>query len=169
METRAGWTEVALLLYVVRGPLTLLLYRYGEAYAPHRAEKYLFRRCLEDKARHLAYGMAHLKYAVENRDPGFGLGLNNLMRSVERDLVQEMNDPVLWEALAIIFGGGVANISEGMTVVKNLQQQYIEEYLARMKWAGIGKTEANLSPDLAGYLRREPANQPASQEEAAAA
>ena len=155
MEARSGWTEVALFLYVVRGSLALLLYRYGEAYAHHAGDKYLFRRCLEDKARHIAYGMAHLKYAVENREPGFGLGLNNLMRGVERDMAQELADPVLWEALAIIIGGGVANIAAGMAKVKDLQQQYIEQYLARMKWAGIGKTEANLSPDLAVYLRRE--------------
>ena len=154
LETRAGWTETALFLYVVRGTLTLLLYRYGEAYAGQPAEKYLFRRCLEDKARHLAYGMAHLKYAVANQEPGFGLGLNNLMRGVERDLVQDLSDPVLWEALAIIIGGGVANIAAGMAVVRNLQQQYIEQYLSRMQWVGIGKTEANLTPGLAAYLRR---------------
>ena len=167
METRSGWTEVALFLYLVRGPLTLLLYRYGEAYAPHAAEKFMFRKCMEDKARHLAYGMAHVKYAVENRDPGFSMGLNNLMRSVERDLSQEMRDPVLWEALAIIFGGSVANMAAGMEIVKDLQQRYMEEYLARMQWVGIGKTEANLSPDLAVYLRR-PSPDPAEPAEAGA-
>jgi hypothetical protein len=158
METRSGWTEVTLFLYVVRGTLTLLLYRYGEAYATRPAEKYLFRRCIEDKARHLAYGMTHLKYAVENREPGFGMGLNNLMRGVERDLVQDFKDPVLWETLAIIFGGGVANMSEGMEVVKRFQKEYIEQYLTRMKWVGIGKTEENLTPDLAVYLGREEAS-----------
>ncbi len=155
MEVRAGWTEAALYLYILRGSLTLLLYRYGEAYAYNPADKYLFRRCIEDKARHIAYGMAHLKYAVEHQDEGFATGLSNLMRGVERDVSLELKDPVLWEALAIIFGGGLANISSGMEVVKDLQQRYVEGYLARMKWAGIPKTEANLSPDLAVYLRRE--------------
>ena len=158
MEVRAGWTEAALYLYVIRGSLTLLLYRYGEAYACNPADKYLFRRCLEDKARHLAYGMSHLKYAVEHQDEGFAKGLSNLMQGVEHDIGLELKDPVLWEALAIIFGGGLANISSGMEVVKDLQQRYIEEYLARMKWAGIPKTENNLSPVLAAYLRREEAS-----------
>ena len=158
MEARAGWTEVSIFLYVIRGSLTLLLYRYGEAYARNAADKYMFRRCLEDKARHMAYGMAHLKYAVENREPNYALGLNNLMRGVERDLVQDMKDPVLWEALAIIFGGGVANIADGMEVVKRFQREYMEQYLARMKWVGIGKTEDNLTPDLAAYLGREEAS-----------
>ena len=155
METRPGWTEVAMFLYLVRGPLTLLLYRYGEAYARNPADKFLFRKCLEDKARHMAYGMAHVKYAVENQPAGFGQGLGNLMRGVERDLVQDLKDPVLWEALAIIIGGSVAGIAQGMAVVDALKQRYIEEYLKRMQWAGVNKTEANLSPDLAAFLRRD--------------
>ena len=158
MEARAGWTEVCIYLYIIRGTLTLLLYRYGEAYARNKVDKYLFRRCMEDKARHMRYGMQHLKYAVENREPNFAMGLNNLMRGVERDLVQDLKDPVLWETLAIIFGGGVANMSEGMEVVKRFQKEYIEQYLTRMKWVGIGKTEENLTPDLAVYLGREEAS-----------
>ena len=158
VEVRAGWTEAALYLYIIRGPLTLLLYRYGEAYAYNPTDKYLFRRCLEDKARHMAYGMAHVKYAVEHQDEGFAKGLSNLMQGVEHDVGLELKDPVLWEALAIIFGGRLANISAGMEVVKDLQKRYIEEYLARMEWVGIPKTENNLSPVLASYLRREEAS-----------
>ena len=155
IETRPGWTEVAMFLYLVRGPLTLLLYRYGEAYARNRADKFLFRKCLEDKARHLAYGMAHIRYAVEHQPEGFGRGLGNLMRGVERDLVRDLKDPVLWEALAIIIGGSVANIAQGMAVVDGFKQRYIEDYLGRMQWVGIDKTEANMAPDLAAFLRRE--------------
>ena len=158
VEVRAGWTEAALYLYIIRGPLTLLLYRYGEAYANNAADKYLFRRCLEDKARHMAYGMAHVKYAIEHQGENFAKGLSNLMRGVENDMGLELKDPVLWEALAIIFGGGLENISAGMDVVKDLQQRYVEEYLARMEWVGVPKTESNLSPVLAAYLRREEAN-----------
>lgn len=155
IETRPGWTEVAMFLYLVRGPLTLLLYRFGEAYAHNPADKFLFRKCMEDKARHMAYGMAHVKYAVENQPKGFGSGLGNLMRGVERDLAQDLKDPVLWEALAIIIGGSVDNIAQGMAVVEGVKQRYVEDYLRRMQWAGVNKTEANLSPDLCIFLRRE--------------
>ena len=155
IETRPGWTEVCVFLYLVRGPLTLLLYRFGEAYARNWADKFLFRKCMEDKARHLTYGMAHVRYAVENQPEGFGLGLSNLMRGVERDLVRDLKDPVLWEALAIIIAGGVEDIAGGMAVVEDFKQRYIEDYLNRMQWAGINKTEANLSPDLAVFLRWE--------------
>ena len=152
LESRAGWTETALYLYVLRGTLTLLLYRYGEAYAHNPAEKQLFRRCIQDKARHMAYGMAHLKYAVDEKGSDYALGLRRLMGGVERDLASEMKDPVLWEALAIYIAGSVDHMAEGMAEVKNLQRRYMEEYLARMKWIGVDKTLENLDQDLAAYL-----------------
>jgi hypothetical protein len=152
LESRAGWTETALYLYVLRGTLTLLLYRYGEAYAHNPAEKQLFRRCIQDTARHMAYGMAHLKYAVDEKGSDYALGLRRLMGGVERDLASEMKDPVLWEALAIYIAGSVDHMAEGMAEVKNLQRRYMEEYLARMKWIGVDKTLENLDQDLAAYL-----------------
>ena len=168
LESRSGWTETALYLYILRGTLTLLLYRYGEAYAHYPAEKQLFRSCMQDKARHMAYGMAHLKYAVDEKGPDYALGLRGLMGGVERDLASEMKDPVLWEALAIIFGGGLENISSGMEVVRELQKRYVNDYMARMQWVGIDKTLDNLAPGLATYVNQE-ADQEAAQESGAPA
>ena len=158
IESRAGWTETAVVLYLLRAPLTLLLYRYAEAYALNPADKLLFRLCAQDKARHLAYGMAHIKYATSQRGTDFAIGLLRLMNGVERDLADEMQDPVLWEALAIIFGGGLENISSGMEIVRELQGRYVNEYVARMQWSGINKTFDNLAPGLAAYVKQE-ANQ----------
>jgi hypothetical protein len=152
LESRAGWTETALYLYVLRGTLTLLLYRYGEAHAHNPAEKTLFRGCLQDKARHLAYGMTHLRYAVQRKGEAFGLGLQRLLTGVEQDLAAEMRDPVLWEALAILFGGGLRHMNAGTAVVKALQRQYLEGYLRRLQWIGIPKTAQGLDPGLQEYL-----------------
>ena len=107
---------------------------------------------MQDKSRHMAYGMAHLKYAVDEKGPDYALGLRRLMGGVERDLASEMKDPVLWEALAIIIGRGVEHMDAGMAEVKNLQRRYIKEYLTRMKWIGVGKTADNLDQGLAAYL-----------------
>ena len=159
IESRAGWTETAVLMYLLRGPFTLMLYRYGEAYALNAAEKILFRRCAQDKARHLAYGMSHVRYAVSENGDDYAVGLLRMMGGVEQDLVTEMKDPVMWEALAIIFGGGLENISSGMNVVRDLQRRYVDEYMARMQWAGIDKTVDNLAPGLAAYLNQEAAQE----------
>ena len=152
IESRAGWTETAVYMYLLRGPMTLMLYRYGEAYALNTAEKQLFRLCAQDKARHLAYGMAHVKYVISQKGDDAALGFLRMMSGVERDLASEMKDNVLWEALAIVFGGGLENISSGMEVVRGLQRRYVNEYMARMQWVGINKTLENLAPDLAAYV-----------------
>ncbi len=154
IESRAGWTETAVLMYILRGTFTLMLYRYGEAYALNPAEKILFRLCSQDKARHLGYGMAHVKYAITQKGDDYALGLLRMMRGVEQDLVTEMKDPVIWEAMAIVCGGGLENISFGMDVVKGLQRRYVNEYIARMRWVGIDKTLDNLVPDLASYVKQ---------------
>ena len=154
IESRAGWTETTVLMYIFRGTFTLMLYRYGEAYALNPAEKILFRLCSQDKARHLAYGMAHVRYAIAQKGGDYALGLLRMMRGVEQDLVTEMKDPVLWEAMAIICGGGLENISVGMDVVKGFQRQYVNEYVTRMRWVGIDKTLDNLLPDLASYVKQ---------------
>jgi len=152
LESRAGWPETALYLYLMRGTLTALLYRYGEAYAHNPAEKLLFRLCLQDKARHMAYGTAFLSQSISEKGPAFALSLRRLMSGVEMDIVKEMKDPVLWEALAIIFGGGVSNIDAGMGEVRRFQKRYVREYVRRKKHVGIPKTEDDLVPELAAYL-----------------
>lgn len=152
LESRAGWTETALYLYILRGSLTLLLYRYGEAYAHNATDQMLFRRCLQDKARHLAYGMAHLRYAIQHKGPDYILGLQRVLIGVEYDLATEMRDPVLWEALAIICGSGIQHLPAGMAIVKHLQQQYLEDYLRRLQWLGVAKTVQDLAPELQAYI-----------------
>ena len=81
------------------------------------------------------------------------------MGGVEQDLTTEMKDPVLWEAMAIICGGGLDNISSGMNVVRDLQRRYVNEYIARMQWAGIDKTLDNLAPGLLSYVNQEVAQE----------
>ena len=155
IESRAGWTETAVVMYLLRGSFTLMLYRYGEAYALNPAEKMIFRRAIQDKARHLGYGMAHVKFAISENGKDYATGLLRMMSGVELDLASEMNDPVLWEALAIIFGGGLENISSGMDVVREFQRRYVSEYMARMQWVGIDKTSENLAPGLLAYINQE--------------
>jgi hypothetical protein len=132
-----------------------MLYRYGEAYASNPAEKIIFRRSVQDKARHLAYGMAHVKYAISENGRDYATGLLRMMSGVEQDLATEMSDSVLWEALAIIFGGGLENISSGMDVVRELQRRYVSDYMARMRWVGIDKTVDSLAPGLLTYVNQD--------------
>lgn len=153
VETRAGWPEVAVSLYIARGTLTMLLYRFGTHFATNAVDRRLFSLCLQDKARHMAYGLAMLKLTVAVKGVDFGVSLRRILGSIEKDMAGEMKDPVLWEAMAIIAGGSVAGMAEGMTAVNKLRTDYVRQYLTRMHYVGIDKQESGLHPDLAAALQ----------------
>ena len=153
LETRAGWPEVAVSLYLARGTMTMLLYRFGMHYATNAVDRKLFGLSLQDKARHMAYGMAMLKLTIAVKGVDFGVSLRRILGSIEKDMAGEMKDPVLWEAMAIIAGGSVAGMTEGMTAVNNLRTHYVRQYLTRLHYVGIQKQESALHPDLAAVLQ----------------
>ena len=153
LETRAGWPEVAVSMYVARGALTLLLYRFGAHFASNPVDRRLFSLCLQDKARHLAYGMGMLKLTVAVKGVDFGVSLRRILGSIEKDMAGEMRDKVLWEALAIIAGGSVSAMGMGMMAVERLRSDYVRQYAARLRYVGIDKQESALHPDLAAALQ----------------
>ena len=148
METRAGWPEVSVSLYIARGTLSLLLYRFGAHFATNPVDRRLFALCLQDKARHMAYGMAMLKSTVAVKGVDFGVSLRRILGSIEKDMAGELRDPVLWEAMAIIAGGSIAGMANGMTAVERVRSDYVSQYLTRLHYVGINKQASALHPDL---------------------
>ena len=153
VETRAGWPEVAVSMYIARGTLTLLLYRFGAHFASNPVDRKMFSLCLQDKARHMAYGMGMLKLTVAVKGVDFGVSLRRILGSIEKDMAGELRDTVLWEALAIIAGGSVHGMNEGMPAVERLRSDYVRQYAARLRYVGIDKQEPALHPDLAAVLQ----------------
>jgi len=151
LESRGGWTEAVLYLLVLRGLFTQTLYRYLERYAHNDAERAIYGRCLQDKARHLTYGIDHLRYAVNHQDDQT-LILQQLCMIGERVLVRELRDVVLREALALVFGNGIAGGDAGMQIVGRMMRDYVRRYLSTMQWLGVERT--TMFPDeLASYLK----------------
>jgi hypothetical protein len=68
------------------------------------------------------------------------------MMRVEMVQSAENRDPVLWEALAVIFGGGVKGMDEGMAIVRRLQHDWVRDYLRYTKVAGIDRSERLIPP-----------------------
>ncbi len=148
IETRAGWPETAVTLYLARGVLTMLLYRFGAHYATNAVDRKIFSLCLQDKARHLAYGQGFLKFSVALQGADFATSLRRILGSIEKDMAGELKDPVLWEAMAIIAGGSVSQMKQGMESVNRLRTDYVKQYVARLRYTGIGKQENALHPEL---------------------
>ena len=153
VETRAGWPEVSVSLYIARGTLTMLLYRFGAHFATNPVDRRIFGLCLQDKARHMAYGLAMLKLTVAVKGVDFGVSLRRILGSIEKDMAGEMKDPVLWEAMAIIAGGSIQGMADGKAAVDRLRSDYVSQYVRRLQYTGIDKQESALHPDLAAVLQ----------------
>jgi len=157
LESRAGWTETVLLLHILRGIFTRTVYRYLTAYGPTDVERLIGQRTMQDKTRHIAYAMQHLKYAV-NHVSGASRNFNVGLQQAEAVVGKDDEDPVLWEALACMFGGGVRGMDAGMNVVRQLRRDYVRAYLRALDWIGVDHRPF-LAPNFAALLE-EPAKEP---------
>ena len=135
-ECYSGWTEVSILMFLVRGSFTHTILRYLSVYGPTELDRELALRCMVDKTRHIQYGMEHLRFSFTTA-PERAQAYATSIAAAEAQIAREERDHVLWEALAIIFGGGVENIDAGMEIVNRLRRDWINAYVERMEWAGV--------------------------------
>jgi hypothetical protein len=146
-----NFTEMTSVQMVLLDSLTLAQFAYGEKYAKNPAEKFIFTHCLQDKARHVAYGITHMKYALLNR-PDRREEVQRYLDKGEGMLLQDdRKDPSMRESFAIYFGGGKDNIAEGLRIYDQMRKMAVQQYLARLKWATLDRHE-RLNPGLKAYL-----------------
>jgi hypothetical protein len=144
LETYAGWSETVLTQYIMRGTLQKAILRYLSVYGPTEADRVLAWRLLPDRARSQAYAMDHIRFAISQR-PTLRKTFGDWLFRVEMVQAGENQDPVLWEALAVIFGGGVKGMDEGMARVRELQHDWAVDYLRACKTMGLDRS-ARLMP-----------------------
>ena len=144
LESRGGWTETITGMTLVRGLFTQVMIRYLNRFAYNGVERKIYECVTQDLARLLTYGFEHIKYALANEPSKMGsiastLGIGFAM--FNRDL----RDPVLREALAIIFGGGISGAhTEGMYVFYEMLDEYVTDLLAACQKLGLPVTYQQL-------------------------
>jgi hypothetical protein len=109
--------------------------------AKTHVDKEIFRRCLQDEARHVAYGVMELKYALDHAADREAV-LEQMHRFAdvgEPICLAAFTEPVLIEPVAVLLGGGVAHIDRGMDAMAHLWRMFIEEYLQRCARAGFDR------------------------------
>lgn len=148
-----NFTEMLTVQMVLQDSFTLTQYQVCEAYMPHAAEKLLFRLAMQDKARHVAYGIAHMKYVVLHRAER-RQELERYLDKGEALLVADDRDSATREAFAILMAGGKNSIQEGLKKYQEMRRRQVEQYLDRLSWATIERRE-RLNPALRAYLPQE--------------
>lgn len=146
-----NFTEMAVIQMVLQDSLTLVQYQFGEKYAKNPAEKFIFAHAMEDKARHVAYGVTHLKYVLLHRSDRREEMQRYLDKGEAMLLQDDKKDPATREAFAIYFAGSKEDIAEGLRTYHQMRRRHVEQYLARLTWATLDRSE-RLAAGLRAYI-----------------
>jgi hypothetical protein len=153
-----NFTEMAVIQMVLHDSLTLAEYEFGEKYAANEAEKFIFASAIQDKARHLAYGVSHMKYALLHR-PERREEIERYLDKGEAMLItDDRKDDATKAAFAIYFGGGKANIRDGLAAYRQMRRRFVQQYLERLKWATLDRAE-RINPGLKEFIEDAPAQE----------
>jgi hypothetical protein len=137
LESRGGWTEAVVYLVLVRGLFVQTILRYLEQYAYNEAERFIYGNVMQDKARLLTYGLDHLKFAIAHNEDQKQI-ITTLLAIGDGLFIRDFNDPVLREALAIIFGGSIDGArGAGMDVYHDMMRAYISTHLEYCQWLDV--------------------------------
>jgi hypothetical protein len=145
------YTQATALMHLLGEGLVLDIFRMGELIAPTDVEKRIFRMCMQDEARHVAYGTMHLRYAVEH-DPDVAEEIHEALDHGETVLTDFATAPDISTALAVLLAGGTDEVeTKGFPLALELNKKQFTSYLARCERAGVSRLERTKIPlDLLG-------------------
>lgn len=133
------YAEGSALMHLLGEGIVLSLFRAGELISPSPVEKKIFRLCMQDEARHVAYGTMHLRYALA-QDPDKEFEYHEFLDKGEGILTGLFTIPEVIEPLMILATGGEEQASEnGLAALEMLRGRVVEEYLQRCDRAGIDR------------------------------
>jgi hypothetical protein len=130
-----SFAEVSASFYLLCGSLLLGVCRHGEFTAPTLTDKRIFRLVMQDIARLVAYGVAHLRYFF-SQQPAKREMLNESLDYSEALAIGFLGSPELLEPLIVLSGEG--KISTGIASVRTCLQRAVAEYFARCDSVGLG-------------------------------
>jgi len=150
------FTEMSAIMHVAAEGFVQSLFRMGEYIGQNDAEKRIFRMCGQDESRHLGFGVMHLKYVMDT-EPWRREEIHHYLDKVEGTLAPDPfdSDPMnnaVFEALAILMGGGVKNIDKGVNMGMQVQRKRVNEYMHRLTVAGLGDRRDRMRPMLKQFL-----------------
>jgi hypothetical protein len=132
-----SYDEGSALMHLLGEGIVLSLFRAGAALSPSPVEQKIFRLCMQDEARHVAYGTMHLRYRLEC-DPLMAEDFHSYLDVGEEIIAMIFSTPEIVEPTAILAAGSVAAACEmGAAAGDVLRRQIIGDYLKRCDHAGL--------------------------------
>ncbi len=130
------------LLNLLGEGLVLSVFRSGEMIAKTQVDKEIFRRCLQDEARHVSYGVLELKNYLATH-PERERAVEEMHRFAdvgEQVILSAFTEAALIEPVAVLLGGGIKQIDKGMEGLGHMWRMFIGEYLQRCAAAGFERS-----------------------------
>ncbi|MGH7858456.1 MAG: ferritin-like domain-containing protein [Candidatus Binatia bacterium] len=133
-----SFSEMSVALHLVAEGFVLTLFRFSEYISPTEIDKKMFRLVMQDEARHVGYGMQHLKYVVDHF-PEKREMIHAHLNEAENSAFGGGYATELTESFIILAGKGMAreNIQKGCQITALFQAKQIEEYFERLDKCGL--------------------------------
>ncbi len=133
-----SFAEVSLGLHLQAEGMVLTLFRFSEYISPTEADKKLFRLVMQDEARHVGYGMQHLKWVLDHF-PEKRETVHRYLDEAENFVFGAGYCSEVTEPFIILAGKGLKkeNIRQGVQITQRFQLQQLEEYFERLAKCGM--------------------------------
>jgi hypothetical protein len=140
-----AYPEASLACNVMLASLILGVFRQSASISPVDAK--IFRLCMQDTARELAYGVGHIRYHLQHQ-PHRAEYLHDYLDRTEHTFLGIAGSPELLEPLIVLAGKGTskAALADGSRRVRKFLQQTVTEYLERLTAIGLDRRTRSRLP-----------------------
>ena len=152
--TAETYPEASLGMNLLLGSFVLAMYRALAAVSRTRADRLLGTLSMQDVARSVAYGVAHMRSHV-GQQPGKAVALADYLDRSEHTVLGIAGSPEFLEPLVLLAAGSrePGALARGAAFVRRWFTGALEEYLARCRTAGLGeRRERSRLPRLTAAL-----------------
>lgn len=144
-----SYTAMTQSIHVTFEGIILDCFRFGEFLGKTEIDKEVYRRVMQDEARHVTYGATHLKYYLDhcpNRDQAIA-ELQMIANGAEVSfLAGIMTRPLYMQCVAILAGDGIENMDAGYEAYRVVWTRAVDEYLRRCERGGFPRRNHTLMP-----------------------
>jgi len=148
------YPEASLGTNLLLGSFVLAMYRALAVVSRARADRLLATLSMQDVARSVAYGVAHMRYHLVHQ-PGKAVALADYLDRSEHTVLGIAASPEFLEPLVVLAAGArePGALARGAAFARRWFTDALEEYLARCGAAGLGdRRERSRLPRLAASL-----------------
>jgi len=133
------YSEASAFMHLLAEGNILTMFRFSEFISPTPVDKRMFQLVMQDEARHVSYGLQHLKWILDNT-PERKEQLHAALDEAENFSLSQF-DSSLFEAMIVLAGKGTSpeQIKKGIEIVGTLQVKQVEEYFQRLRRAGFAE------------------------------